>query len=107
MCEYCKKITQKAYELKDGLDIGRGKAGEVFIDLTGSLIVHIEGNDDFAAEANIEINYCPWCGEKIKKLTRCTNCKYNIGSSYCPACIYEYNECGKQGCCWEGEEIDE
>ena len=103
MCEYCQKFAQKAYELKDGLDIDRHNAGEVFIDFTGDLIVHIEGQDDFHAEACIDIKYCPWCGGKLKKLTRCLECKYNIGSRYCPACRYNYRECATQGCCWEGE----
>ena len=70
-CSFCRKITQSAYDLNEGVEVNQSFEGEAFIDLLGDLIVHIndlQGSRD--VEAALHINYCPWCGQKIERLSK-------------------------------------
>ena len=67
MCEYCRKLTQRAYSLKEGRDIFLNWNGEAFIDLFNYLTIHIEHvGSEASNEISIPIKYCPWCGKKLE-----------------------------------------
>lgn len=66
MCEYCRKFTQRAHNLKAGYDVDIDYEGEVFIDFFNNLIVHLE-HDSESIEASIPLKYCPWCGNELKR----------------------------------------
>ena len=59
MCEYCEKSATIA-----ALDAGNGVYNSVFIE-SGLLISHVQvcGNETVR---DVEINYCPMCGKKLK-----------------------------------------
>lgn len=69
MCDYCKKITQKAYILNEGYDLPIGYQGEAFINYLNDLIIHFDGveSGSLSFEVNIPLKYCPWCGAKLDK----------------------------------------
>lgn len=66
MCNYCRKLTQSAYKLRESYDVNIGYEGEAFVDFFNNLIIHLE-HPDSAVEASIPIKYCPWCGNELKK----------------------------------------
>lgn len=66
MCNYCRKLTQKAYRLKEGYDVTINYPGDVFIDFFNNLIVHLEGPDSI--EVSLPIKYCPWCGKELENV---------------------------------------
>jgi hypothetical protein len=64
MCNYCRKLTQSAYKLREGYDVNTGYEGEAFIDLFNNLTIHLE-RPYASVETTIPIKYCPWCGAKL------------------------------------------
>lgn len=67
MCEYCRKLTQRAHRLKEGFDVNIGFEGDVFVDYFNNLITHLESKaDDRAIEVSVPVRYCPWCGSKLE-----------------------------------------
>ena len=68
MCEYCHKINQRSYPIKEGQNVFIGYEGEAFIDFFNNLIIHLDGayNGNASIEVNIPIKYCPWCGKAVK-----------------------------------------
>ena len=64
MCNYCRKITPAAHDLREGQDVNIGYEGEAFVDFFNNLVVHLEGEN--SVEVNIPIAYCPWCGNKLE-----------------------------------------